>query len=435
MQQSTTIHSPAYLDTDGIMRIANISYHDNNWRQFDIHEEGIYKKSGAYLVPSLPVEFHCHGIGDYDFSNLDELDIEKVNALAVEEGIFCVPSIFLPHNQLDQFVAFIKHFYLERTKGLYPNVLGISLEGPLLASFAGTPEKGNWAPTKEEWMKIASCGEYGLIYTVLSPDAMTENSYLKKFITKDHPSLEWIVDTLVEAGVKPALGHFQKAYPEETSRLITQVIETAQKRSKYAGPDAVVTDHLFNDMPNNFKHSWRTPEERKGRIQGLQSVQLNDWTLNNVDELVGAVPGTLLRGAADGLLTICMNFDSEHVDLEIARKVVDLVGSKSLIAMTDRIDTDSMCGQPLEKIAGNNLWYQGKGYVAAGSYTIDRIMHNIRSVGFSEQVVWDLTSFVPLRASNYLSTLEKASVKPFSYFDETKTRMHFKSPIPELVMA
>ena len=39
---------------------------------------------------------------------------------------------------------------------------------------------------------------------------MTENSYLKKYITEKHPSLEWIVDTLVEAGVKPALGHFQK---------------------------------------------------------------------------------------------------------------------------------------------------------------------------------------------------------------------------------
>ncbi|MEI4790951.1 hypothetical protein WAX46_11895 [Bacillus sp. FJAT-53060] len=54
----------------------------------ELGEEGISKKSGSYLAPSLPVEFHCHGIGHYDFSNLDELDIEKVNALAELEGIF-----------------------------------------------------------------------------------------------------------------------------------------------------------------------------------------------------------------------------------------------------------------------------------------------------------------------------------------------------------
>ncbi|ADC52149.1 putative N-acetylglucosamine-6-phosphate deacetylase (plasmid) [Alkalihalophilus pseudofirmus OF4] len=435
MQQNSSFISPAYLETNGVMKIANISYKNNRWENFDIAKEGIFKKSGSYLVPSLPVEFHCHGIGDYDFSNLDELDIEKINSLAEKEGIFCIPSIFLPHNQLDQFVCFMRTFHDQKKTGLYPNILGISLEGPLLASFAGTPEKGNWAPTKEEWNKIASCGEYGLIYTVLSPDAMTEKSYLKKFITKDHPSLEWIVDTLVEAGIKPALGHFQKAYPEETSKLIMQVIQIAQKRSNYTGPDAVLTDHLFNDMPNNFRHSWRTPEERKIRIEGLNNVQLNQWNLDNINKLVGQVPGTLIRGAAEGLLTICMNFDSEHVDLEIARRVVELVGSKGIIAMTDRIDTDTMCGQPLEKIEGNNLWYQGKGYVAAGSYTIDRLMHNIRAIGFNGKTIWDMTSFVPLRSCNYLSTLENLSFKPFSYMDETKNRLHFKAYVPELVMA
>ncbi|MER1273012.1 N-acetylglucosamine-6-phosphate deacetylase [Bacillus velezensis] len=434
MQSSTSFNSPAYLETNGVMKIADITYSNNEWLNFDIGGEGIFKKSGSYLVPSLPVEFHCHGIGHYDFSNLDQLDIEKINTLAEIEGIFCVPSIFLPHNQLDQFAAFMKEFHTQKRKGRYRNILGISLEGPLLASFAGTPEKGNWAPLKEEWEKIASCGEYGLIYTVLSPDAMTENSYLKKYITEEHPSLEWIVDTLVEAGVKPALGHFQKAYPEETSELIMKVIDTAQKRSNYTGSDAVLTDHLFNDMPNNFKHTWRTPQERVHRLEGLKDARLDKWNIDNINTLVGEVPGTLMRAAKEGLLTICMNFDSEHVDLEVARRVVELVGSKGIIALTDRIDTDSMCGQSLEKIEGNNLWYQGKGYVAAGSYTIDRLMHNIRAIGFNEKVVWNMTSFVPLKACHFLNELENLSMKPFSFIDETKKRAHFKAPAPELIL-
>ncbi|MEI4790950.1 N-acetylglucosamine-6-phosphate deacetylase [Bacillus sp. FJAT-53060] len=327
----------------------------------------------------------------------------------------------------------MKEFHKQKMKGNLCNILGISLEGPLLASFAGTPEKGNWAPLKEEWEKIAFCGELGLIYTVLSPDAMTENSYLKKYITDEHPSIEWIVDTLVEAGVKPAIGHFQKAYPEETSKLIMEVIDTAQKRSKYAGSDAVLTDHLFNDMPN-YRHTWRTPKERAYRLEGLKEARLDQWNLDNINTLVGEVPGAIMRAAKEGLLTICMNFDSEHVDLEVARRVVELVGSQGIIPMTDRIDTDSMCGQSLEKVEGNNLWYQGKGYVAAGSYTIDRLMHNIRTIGFNEEVIWNMTSFIPLNACNFLNEFESLSLRPFSFIDETKKRTHFKASIPEQIL-
>ncbi|PZD95565.1 N-acetylglucosamine-6-phosphate deacetylase [Paenibacillus sambharensis] len=433
MDKASEFTCPSYLDYDGAMKISRISYRNQEWLDFELGEQGLFRKSGAYLVGALPMEFHCHGIGDYDFSNLEELDLEQVNLRAEQEGIFCLPSIFLPHNQLDQFLAFMKQFHEHKQQGRYGNILGISLEGPLLASFAGTPEKGNWAPTKSEWGKLASCGQLGLIYTVLSPDAMTEQSYLKPYMTADHPSIEWIVDTLVEAGIKPALGHFQKAYPEETAKLIHNVVETAQRRSGFAGPDAVLTDHLFNDMPNTFKHSWRTPMERKNRIEQLRQAQLNEWNLDTINQMVGEVPGTLIRYAAEGQLTICMNFDSEHVDLEVARRVVELTGSKSIIAMTDRIDTDSMCGQPLEKVEGNNLWYQGKGYVAAGSYTIDRLMHNIRAIGFGEQAVWDMTSFVPLRACGYLDVLERMDFKPYSYMDETKTRHHFKARMPQLV--
>ncbi|OAN10123.1 N-acetylglucosamine-6-phosphate deacetylase [Exiguobacterium undae] len=426
-------NSPSLLEVDATMHLAKIQFENGNWKRYEILGEGQYKKSGSYLVPSLPVEFHCHGIGDYDFSNLDELDLERVNVLAEEEGIYCVPSIFLPHHQLDLFILMMNDFAVKKSNGKLSNILGISLEGPLLASFAGTPAKGNWAPTKEEWSMIASCGNLGLIYTVLSPDTMTKDSYLKEQITDDHPSIEWIVKTLVENGIKPALGHFQKNDPIHTSELIKQVIKIAKDTNRFMDSTPVITDHLFNDMPLNFKHTWRTSEERKVRLQELYESEIQGWSLDNICEKVGQVPGTLIKAAAAGDITICMNFDSEHVDLEIVRKVVELIGTSNIIAMTDRIDTDVMCGQELKKNGENNLWYQGKGYVAAGSYTIDRLMHNIRSIGFNESDIWNLTSFTPLREAHHLNQLKSQEIVPFSFVDETKTRTHLTTTNPDLL--
>lgn len=430
----TTFNSPSLLQMDATMHLANIEFENNQWKRYEILEKGQYNRSGSYLVPSLPVEFHCHGIGDYDFSNLEELDLDKVNALAEEEGIYCVPSIFLPHHQLDLFHLMMNDFATKKSSGQLPNILGISLEGPLLASFAGTPAKGNWAPTKQEWSKIASCGELGLIYTVLSPDAMTDNSYLKEQITKDHPSIEWIVETLVKNGIKPALGHFQKNDPFYTSELIKKVIKIAQEANPFIDSTPVITDHLFNDMPLNFKHTWRTTEEKKVRLQELYDSEIQSWSLDTICEKVGQVPGTLIKAAAAGDITICMNFDSEHVDLEVVRKVVELIGTSNIIAMTDRIDTDVMCGQDLNKSGENNLWYQGKGYVAAGSYTIDRLIHNIRSIGFNESDIWKLTSFTPLREAHHLNQLKSREIVPFSFVDETKTRTHLTTTNPELIL-
>lgn len=421
--------SSTYLDPRDGMKTANISFLKDSWANFELGPAGKARKSGAYLVPSYPVEFHCHGIGPYDFSELELLEFENINRQAHFEGIYCIPSIFLPHSKLESFVDLMVSFSQAKKRGYYSNILGISLEGPLLASFAGTPEKGNWAPTKEEWKKIASCGELGLVYTVLSPDAMTQKSYLYSSLTSSHPSLEWITSTLVEAGVKPALGHFHKGNPEESAEMISRLLAAAQKVSNHAGPEVVITDHLFNDMPNHFRHTWRTLEQKARRYQELKQARLDEWSIDTVHRIAGHVPGTLIKAAAEGLLTICLNFDGEHIDLEIARKVLELIGSKSIIAMTDRIDVPYMGGQNLQKQDGNNLWYQEKGVVAAGSYTVDRLMHNLRAIGCDEAAIWDLVSFVPLRVSGDLGRIANLSVKPFSFVSETRERIHFEASL------
>ena len=39
----------------------------------------------------LPVEVHCHGFGPVDFSDLDALDLDRLEAAAVAEGVSSFP--------------------------------------------------------------------------------------------------------------------------------------------------------------------------------------------------------------------------------------------------------------------------------------------------------------------------------------------------------
>ena len=43
MQSSTSFNSPAYLETNGVMKIADITYSNNEWLNFDIGGEGILR--------------------------------------------------------------------------------------------------------------------------------------------------------------------------------------------------------------------------------------------------------------------------------------------------------------------------------------------------------------------------------------------------------
>jgi len=344
-----------------------------------------------------PVEFHCHGIGEFDFCEIESLDLLKINEYARLEEVFFVPTIFLAKSKLDVFVEFMHDYAELRRQGKLPYIVGIGLEGPLLASFGGTPERGTWLPTKAEWMKIADCGELGLEYLVFSPDALMPGSFLEPHMSRKHPGIGWVTATLVEGGVRPALGHFQKSDPAATADSIRKVLDIAKLCTSRPLHEVVLTDHLFNDTPLKFRHAWRLPAERENRASELEAARVDEWTLDNLDELVGEVPGILMRAAAEGELTICMNFDGEHVDLEICKRVVELVGANRVIAMTDRTDINSLGGQELELKDGCTLWYQEKGLVAAGTSTVLRQMNNILSLGFSEAQMWEMVSDLPLR--------------------------------------
>ncbi len=389
----------AFLDTFGTMRKAQIRHEAGVWRDFSVESIPLSQPQQSYVVPMLPIDFHRHGMGDQDFSDFLSLDLHKANEDAAKQGVLCIVSVSLPRPYLNEFLSFIQTYAALRQAGTLPYLIGISLEGPLLASAGGTPQQGCWAPTKAEWERLVQCAGLGLQYIVISPDATLHGTCLADQLGPDHPTMEWISRTLLEAGIRPALGHFQRTDPVASATSIWSVLNIFQKYG--TGPAIhVLTDHVFNDMPLKFRHAWRTPEEKKSRDQQITALRLEQWSMENLETMLGEVPAALLRAASEGLTTLCINFDSEHVDLAICHRVIELVGSKAIIAITDSTNVNTIGGQPLHRRAGQNLWYEEKGKVAVGMSSLNQQMENLRSLGISESMIWDMVSFVPANILN-----------------------------------
>lgn len=387
----------AFLDSSGIMRKASIRREADRWTEFQIENEAWNTPPESYIVPTLPVEFHCHGMQTQDFSAFLTLDLKLANEDAEREGVFCILSVSLPYQHLDEFLSFMQEFAYLKQAGELPYIIGISLEGPLLASFGGTPRTGSWAPTKNEWEKLASCGKYGLHYIVLSPDALLPGSCLAPQVSADHPTLQWIVATLLQAGIRLASGHFQRSDPEASAACIRVLIQEAKKYAHEPLSYFLPTDHLFNDMPLNFRHAWRTPQEKQLRAQQIGELHLEQWNMDNLEIMLGHVPAELVRSASKEQTLLCMNFDGEHVDLAVCRRIVELVGAKAIIAITDSTDTSTIGGQVLHRKEGVRLWYQQNDIVAVGMSSLDQQMKNMRSIGIDEGAIWEMIALVPLR--------------------------------------
>ena len=382
----------------GAIHQADIAY-DGDWRRFRIDSDAVAEAEADVVAwaPGIPVEIHCHSIGDVDFSDFPSMDLLAVEAAAAREGVLCVPTLYLPYSRYEPFLGFMRRFDEARRAGLIPHLPGVALEGPLLASFGGTPEQGVWAPTYDEWRALAACGPLGLTYVVLSPDADAPASHLVNAMTPGAPTLDWIVSTLVEAGVRPAFGHFTRADPVRSAGAVDHLLDVAESAGARRGYGDVVTDHLFNDMPLRFTHAFRTAEARQRRDEEIRKAQLDAWSFDTLDELAGPVPTAIMRAAKEGRLKACVNFDGAHVDHAIVARALELVGVENIMLMTDRSDVARLGGQALYHTDENTLWYQDKGIVAAGSQAIDRQMRNARSIGLDIGQVWQVATLTAWR--------------------------------------
>ncbi|MFI5496836.1 hypothetical protein [Actinoplanes sp. NPDC051859] len=271
-------------------------------------------------------------------------------------------------------------------------MVGIALEGPLLASHGGTPAATVWLPTRDEWERLARLGDYGLKYMVLSPDTFGPDSDLYGQATKRHPGFEWILPELLGHGVRPALGHFTRGDPARSAAQVTELVDLAWD-SEWNGTGArVVTDHLFNDMPLDIRHAFRSSRARATRDAVIASYDLPGWTIDTMDQIAGPVPAAIMSAAAAGRIAACINFDGEHVDLAIATRAAELMGPGNAMMMTDRCDSARLGGQELHHTEENGLWYQDGGIVAAGSQPLARQMDNARRHGFAGDPLFQLVA-------------------------------------------
>lgn len=319
-----------------------------------------------------PIDFHSHGSGSFDWAESHEAQLGDIEKRLAKEKVFAVLTFFVPRGKLTAFEELCRAYGRMRKRGELARMVGMAAEGPLLASAGGTPGSGSWLPTKAEWQRLAALGEHGFCYVVLSPDFDLSSSTGSQY-PKD---MSWIVDALLTQGVRPALGHFLKSDPERSAACTRRVFE----RVEQLGLGVALTDHLYNDMPLNFKHAWRTRKERERRPRDLAAAALERWRPENLENALGVVPATIIRAAWNGLAKICLNFDGAHVDSSICKRTVELVGSRNLLLMTDRIQDGTLAGEQLTPSRENSLLYQKDGIVAGGTCSAWRQVENMRAM-------------------------------------------------------
>jgi N-acetylglucosamine-6-phosphate deacetylase len=354
------------------------------------------------------IDFHCHGVGRFDFTEILDLNLQEIENIFAERKQRTILTLYLPKPSFDDFIDLMDQFHRGKQAGKYAHLDGFALEGPLLASHGGTPEKGVWMPTQLNWEQLADCGEKGLIYVILSPDAHLPGSYFKQ--VANDPDIKWIAETLLKGGVLPAPGHFIKSDPKRSAQLLQAIFDSVE----VWGHGPTITDHLFNDMPRNFKHAWRTPEQRAKRDEELSAINLSSWNLDNLEEKLGIIPAVMIKNARKGLVKICQNFDGEHVDLAIVKKSVELIGAENMLMMTDSIESKRLAGRHLHMLRESTLLYQDEGIVAAGSQNIRQQISNMIRIGLSleqiEQITHIVPSFVFKKRNSYIKGRTHAQV-------------------------
>jgi N-acetylglucosamine-6-phosphate deacetylase len=324
------------------------------------------------------VLIHTHGIGEIDYSSMGWKELQVIEKAASDRNLFILPSVFLARDYLHGFREVLRYYDDHRDD--YPHILGFSVEGPLLGKVGGVPPRGIWSPNADEWEFIASLGELGLKYIVIGPDAGDLSDKLESYVT-----FRDVIDLFCSAGVRLALGHFRHVHPELSAARTVAVIDYLHDRCG-PGADVALTDHLFNDMPRNFRHVWRTDEERVQRDRQLSEFLSVEWTDANLDDLLGPVPASIVRAAKADRIMPFLNFDGDHVDLEICRRTLDFLGPQRVIGITDDTERPFLAGEHLQRREGNGLWYRSDNIVAAGTGHIGKQCANLVRIGYGHAV-------------------------------------------------
>lgn len=353
-----------------------------------------------------PIDFHSHGVGPFDFVQIPTISLDAIEQRLRASASRSILVFYLVRHYFDALLKLIEAFGRGRLSGRYRYILGIGIEGPVIASPGGTPSRAVWLPTKTQWRRLSALGGSGLRYVILSPDARTGYGALDA--GRDSPDVDWIVQCLLEGGILPAPGHFRKDDPACSAACVKRFF----KHVRRSGRGPTVSDHLFNDMPVDIPYAWRGQLARTRREKELQDLRLESWTTGDLESRLGPVPAAMLRGGMEGDVKLCMNFDGEHVDLAISKRTVELADSRNFLLMTDEIQSRTVDEVPLEQRDDSTLLYQPGGVVVGGSQTISRQLENMRSIGFTDDAIRNIaievaTDLLGLRATSTMPPLGK----------------------------
>lgn len=339
------------------------------------------------------VLFHTHGLEGFDFSDLNEIDLDAVNELARRRNVLLCPTIYLTEDRLSHFERLLRAFKQQARR--FDRIVGWALEGPVLGSKGGTPAGATWRPTAMQWRQMAGWFDFDLKYIVMAPDILALDDRVD-----DDMRFADLITLIYESGGRIALGHFEGNNAAESARQLEAVLSHIEAHFE-ASPYLVLTDHLFNDMPRAFKHAFRTPGEKAERRAELARLADNGWRPASLDDLLGPVPAAMLRAAKAKRLTPSLNFDGGHVDLEICRQVVAFLGANRLIAITDHTELLSLGGEVLRLDAETRLLYRSDGVLAASSVTHEDQRVNMRGIGMSDEAILAVQHDVPYEALRY----------------------------------
>jgi N-acetylglucosamine-6-phosphate deacetylase len=341
------------------------------------------------------VLFHSHGIGSFDFSSLAAADLPQLNELARDRGVYLCPTLFLTEDNFGDTDALLRHFSENRLSKNLDHILGWAIEGPLLGPNGGTPTGSAWRPSAAHWKNLVEWIPLSLRYVVMAPDQFSLDEEVDtglKFCD--------LITMIYDAGGRLALGHFAGKSEQASKKRLDEVLAHIE-RGYEASPYLILTDHLFNDMPRSFKHAFRTEEQRATREEEVAKHSKQSWEANELENLLGLVPAALLTAAREERLTPSLNFDGGHVDLSICRTVVDYLGAKRIIAITDHTESSSLAGEQLNLDSDARLLYREDGVLAASAASQEEQRRNMIKIGMSEQEIEFVFFQVPLAAIEF----------------------------------
>src|SRR4051812_46864263 len=76
-------------------------------------------------LPFCPIDFHCHGVGKFDFTDVPELSLDAVEQSLRREKVRSILTLYLPQHHYRDFLQLVQVFDCGRREGRYRYIAGL----------------------------------------------------------------------------------------------------------------------------------------------------------------------------------------------------------------------------------------------------------------------------------------------------------------------